>query len=75
MCLQPKLKLMLKSKYVKAWLDGDKWIGIRKVSDVCQSFQVGRIIELEWLGLCRVKEVVWFLCKRDFLAAVGLARR
>ena len=37
MCLQPKLKLMLKSKYVKAWLDGDKWIGIRKVSDVCSS--------------------------------------
>ena len=70
MALQAKLKLMLKRKYVKAWRDGDKWIEIRKVTDVGPSFEVGWIIELEWLGLCRVKEVVWFLCKRDFLAAV-----
>jgi hypothetical protein len=43
---------------VKAWRDGDTWIEIRKVSDVHPSFQVGWIIELEWVGLCRVKEVV-----------------
>ena len=31
------------------------------------------IVELEFLGICRVTEVVWFLCKRDFLATFGLA--
>ena len=61
---QPKLKLMLKSKRVKAWRRGDKWIEIRKLTDVCPSFQVGWIIELEWLGICRVTEAVWFLCTR-----------
>ena len=73
--LQPKFKLMLKSKYGKAWRDGRKRIEIRKVTDVAPNFQVGWIIDLQWLGLCRVKEVVWFLCKRDFLAAVGLAHQ
>jgi hypothetical protein len=41
--LQPKLKLMLKSKYVKAWRAGDTW-RIRKVTDVGPSFQVGCIL-------------------------------
>ena len=36
---------------------GDKWIDIRKLTDVGPSFQVGWIIELEWLGICRVTEV------------------
>jgi hypothetical protein len=42
--LQPKLKLMLNSKYVKACRDGRKWREIRKVTDVGPSFEVGWII-------------------------------